>query len=124
MLLYSRPVSCILGEQSRAQDERLTANSGVIHPPDQTVQVYSPSSPRQLAISEGSDYWLFSVVDHEHLKTFQVIDCKHTSILRSISEKRIPVLTNGVRQTILEELENQEPVSLTTDLWSDHRLHS
>lgn len=65
---------------------------------------YSPwlcrSSPRQQAINKAIIWTI-------------ITDCKYTPISRTISEKKIPVLTKMVLQTFLEEL------SLTTDLWSD-----
>ncbi|XP_048084331.1 uncharacterized protein LOC125284431 [Alosa alosa] len=53
------------------------------------------------------------------------MDSKYTPISRStISEKRIPVLVNQVKQTIVERLQSQPSVSVTVDIWSDRRLRS
>lgn len=95
------------------------------------VQVYSLHSPRQQAINEAIIQDLIigcclplSIVDNGHFRHFlEIMDSKYTPISRkTISQKRIPVLVNKVKQTIQEKLDTQSSVS--ADLWSDRRLCS
>uniref|UniRef100_A0A3B5PVV0 Uncharacterized LOC111606838 n=1 Tax=Xiphophorus maculatus TaxID=8083 RepID=A0A3B5PVV0_XIPMA len=99
----------------------------------QKVQLYSPQSPRQQAISEAIVQDLIigcclplSLVENGHFKHFlEVLDSKYTPISRkTVSERRIPELVRKVKETVLEKLKTQSSVSLTTDLWSDRRLRS
>uniref|UniRef100_A0A3Q3AYL0 HAT C-terminal dimerisation domain-containing protein n=1 Tax=Kryptolebias marmoratus TaxID=37003 RepID=A0A3Q3AYL0_KRYMA len=99
----------------------------------QKVQLYSPQSPRQQAISEAIVQDLIigcclplSLVENGHFKHFlEVLDSKYTPISRkTVSERQIPELVRKVKETVLEKLKTQRSVSLTTDLWSDRRLRS
>uniref|UniRef100_A0A3Q3BF94 HAT C-terminal dimerisation domain-containing protein n=1 Tax=Kryptolebias marmoratus TaxID=37003 RepID=A0A3Q3BF94_KRYMA len=98
-----------------------------------SIQLYSPQSPRQQAISEAIVQDLIigcclplSLVENGHFKHFlEVLDSKYTPISRkTVSERRIPELVRKVKETVLEKLKTQRSVSLTTDLWSDRRLRS
>ena len=65
-------------------------------------------------------------MENEHFKHFlETVDNKYTPISRrTITEKHIPVLVKQVKETVLEKLEKQSTVSVTTDIWSDRRLRS
>uniref|UniRef100_A0A3B4ZNS1 Uncharacterized protein n=1 Tax=Stegastes partitus TaxID=144197 RepID=A0A3B4ZNS1_9TELE len=99
----------------------------------QKVQIYSLNSPRQQAITEAIVKDLIvgcslplSFVENGHFKHFlEIVDCKYTAVTRkTICEKWIPVMVKKVKETVLEKLDTQSSVSLTTDLWSDRRLRS
>lgn len=124
--LYFRFLKYKAGQKTDVSQPTLIS---IIH----TVQVYSLHSLRQQAINEAIIRDLvigcclpLSIVDKGHFRNFlEIMDNKYTSISRkTVSEKRIPVLVKKVKKNILEELETQLSVSLTADLWSDHRLRS
>uniref|UniRef100_A0A3Q1GY77 HAT C-terminal dimerisation domain-containing protein n=1 Tax=Acanthochromis polyacanthus TaxID=80966 RepID=A0A3Q1GY77_9TELE len=90
-------------------------------------------SPRQQATTEAIVKDLIvgcslplSFVENGHFKHFlEIMDSKYTPVSRrTICEKWIPVLVKKVKETVLEKLDAQSSVSLTTDLWSDRRLRS
>lgn len=132
MLIYNNlwmfPLSYRFLEYKAAQDQTDVAQPSV-SACFSNVLVYSSKSPRQQAINAsiikdlviGCGLPLALVENCYFRKFLKVMDSKYTPISRStISEKRIPVLVNQVKQTIVERLQRQPSVSVTVDIWSDH----
>ncbi|KAK7138517.1 hypothetical protein R3I94_013977 [Phoxinus phoxinus] len=99
----------------------------------QRVQLYSPNSARQQAITQSILQDLvvgcslpLSVVENPNFRRFlNVLDSKYTPVSRtSLTEKWIPHLVTRVKGDIIKALEVQSNVAITTDLWSDRRLQS
>ncbi|XP_037539816.1 zinc finger BED domain-containing protein 6-like [Nematolebias whitei] len=120
-------------EYKAGQQNDVTVTQPSISLFTQKVQLYSPQSPRQQAISQAIVQDLIigcclplSLVENSHFKHFlEVMDSKYTPISRkTVSDRQIPELVIKVKETVLEKLKTQSSVSLTTDLWSDRRLRS
>ncbi|XP_041951513.1 uncharacterized protein LOC121711749 [Alosa sapidissima] len=94
------------------------------------IQLYSPNSARQQAITQSILQNLIvgcslplSIVENPYF--LNVLDCKYTPVLRAtLTEKLIPHLVTNVKDDIIKALEVQPNVAITTDLWSDRRLRS
>lgn len=126
------PLSYRFLEYKAAQDQTDVAQPSV-SACFSNVLVYISKSPRQQAINAsiikdlviGCGLPLALVENCYFRKFLKVMDSKYTPISKStISEKRIPVLVNQVKQTIVERLQRQPSVSVTVDIWSNRRLRS
>lgn len=98
-----------------------------------SVQLYSPNSPRQQAITRSILQDLIvgcslplSIVENPYFRNFlNVLDSRYTPVSRTtLTEKLIPDLVTKVKGDIIKALEVQANIAVTTDLWSDRRLRS